>query len=58
MAIPKEKAAEVAKISLDTDAVEVYSRKMLKAGRPDERVLPTQEGVADQAPDLIRARNN
>lgn len=43
MAIPKEKAAEVAKISLDTDAIEVYSRKMLKAGRPMSESYPPRK---------------
>lgn len=43
MVIPKEKAAEVAKISLDTDFIEVYSRKMLKAGRPMSESYPPRK---------------
>jgi len=43
MVIPKEKAAEVAKASLDLDSIEVYSRKMLKAGRPMSESYPPRK---------------
>jgi regulator of RNase E activity RraA len=41
--IPREKAEEVAKIGLEHERIEIYSRKLLEAGRPLSEAYPPRQ---------------
>lgn len=48
--IPKEKAEEVAKKGLEHERIEIYSRKLLEAGRPMSEAYPPRQEWLSRPP--------